>query len=160
MREDSREPLLRFSGGVKRDPAIARWFAEEPRDLGSIARRWFAVMRRCGADVRELVHDGCPVVCVDDAPFAYVDAFTAHVNVGFFQGASLRDPAGLLEGSGKCMRHVKLKPGLAVDAPALEALIGAAYLNIGARLQGGTDLSRRRAAPAREPDRPSRRRAP
>ena len=94
-------------------------------------------MRRCGTDVRELIHDGCPVACIEDAPFGYVDVFTAHVNVGFFQGASLRDQAGLLQGSGRFMRHVKLRPGSAVDAPALEALIGAAYSDIKARLRRG-----------------------
>lgn len=74
-------------------------------------------------------------MCVEDAPFAYVNAFTAHVNVGFFHGASLSDPAGLLEGSGKTMRHVKLKPGSAIDGAPLEALIAAAYLDIAVRLR-------------------------
>lgn len=123
-------PLLRFTGAVEHDPAVSRWFDDRPGELGAIARDWFARMRRCGPDVRELVHDGCPVLCVDDAPFAYVNAFTAHVNVGFFQGAALPDPAGVLQGSGKYMRHVKVKPGQAVDTPSLEALIGAAYRDI------------------------------
>jgi hypothetical protein len=130
-------PLLRFSGARERDPAVDQWFEQRPGELGTIARKWFERMRRCGADVRELVHDGCPVVCVDDAPFCYVNAYTAHVNVGFFHGAALNDPVGLLEGNGKYMRHVKLRPGLAIDAAALEALVAAAYQDIGARLVGG-----------------------
>ena len=127
--------LLTFSGAVERDPAIHPWFDAQPDELASLARRWFALMRRCGADVRELFHDGCPTVCVEDAPFAYVNAFKAHVNVGFFHGASLVDPAGVLQGTGKSMRHVKLKPGLAFDASSLEALITAAYRDIAARLR-------------------------
>jgi hypothetical protein len=91
-------------------------------------------MRRCGGDVRELIHDGCPVACVEDAAFAYVNAFKSHVNVGFFHGAGLEDRAGLLEGSGKRMRHVKLRPGRAVDGAALVDLIDAAYADIKARL--------------------------
>ena len=67
-------------------------------------------------------------------PFAYVGAFKAHVNVGFFCGAQLPDPAGLLEGSGKRMRHVKLTPDEEPDAAALGALIDAAYRDIKARL--------------------------
>ena len=126
--------ILRFSGAVGRDPAVDKWLDEQPGELGSIARTWFARMRRCGADVRELMHDGCPVACVEDAPFGYVNAFTAHVNVGFFHGAALPDPAGLLQGTGKTMRHVKVKPGLALDGPSLRALINAAYKDIGARL--------------------------
>ena len=100
-----------------------------------MARTWFARMRSCGADVVEQVHDGCPVVCVEDAPFAYVNAFTAHVNVGFFQGAALKDPARLLVGEGRYMRHVKLRPGAEFDEAALEALITAAYRDIKVRLR-------------------------
>jgi hypothetical protein len=92
-------------------------------------------MRQCGTDVRERMHDSCPSVCVEDAPFGYVNAFKAHVNVGFFHGAALTDPAGLLEGTGKYMRHVKVKPGRAVDRSSLEALITAAYRDIVARLE-------------------------
>lgn len=127
--------LLTFSGAVERDPAIDPWLDAQPVDLASIARTWFTSMRQCGADVRELMHDGCPTVCVQDAPFAYVNAFRAHVNVGFFHGAALQDPAGLLEGTGKYMRHVKVKPGLAIDRPSLEALVTAAYRDIIARLR-------------------------
>jgi hypothetical protein len=94
-------------------------------------------MRECGDDVRELIHDGCPVACVEDAPFSYVNAFKAHVNVGFFDGAELPDPAGLLEGSGKHMRHVKLKPGAAINSAALGRLIDEAYSDIKARLEAG-----------------------
>ena len=93
-------------------------------------------MRDCGADVRELLHDGHPTACVGDAAFAYTNVFTAHVNVGFFRGATLPDPAGLLQGDGKYMRHVKLKPDTAVHVASLEALITAAYLDIRTRLAG------------------------
>jgi hypothetical protein len=130
-------PILRFCGSVEHDPAVASWFDSRPGELGSIAHRWFKQMRRCGPDVRELLHDGCPVVCVEDAPFAYVNAFTAHANVGFFHGASLSDPAGLLEGNGRYMRHVKLRPGSAIDGASVQALITAAYLDIGVRLGAG-----------------------
>ena len=126
--------LLRFSGSVERDPAIDTWFDQEPGELGSIARIWFARMRQCGTEVRELIHDGCPVACVEDAPFAYVDVFTAHVNVGFFHGASLPDPQCVLVGTGKYMRHVKLKPRVDPDVASLEALIAAAYEDIRLRL--------------------------
>ncbi len=126
--------IFRVSGGIKRDPAVDTWFAEDPVELQSIARTWFLRMRQCGDDVRELVHDGCPVACVEDAPFAYVDSFTSHVNVGFFYGALLGDPAGLLQGSGKRMRHVKLHPGRDLNAGALSDLINAAYADIKARL--------------------------
>jgi hypothetical protein len=133
--------IFRLSEGLKRDPAVDAWLTGEPVELRSIARRWFARMRECGDDVRELMHDGCPVACVDDAPFAYVNTFSSHVNVGFFHGAMLDDPAGMLDGSGKRMRHVKVRPGSEPDAQALRNLIRAAYLDIRARL--GDDSSSR-----------------
>jgi hypothetical protein len=129
-----RDDILRLSGAVKRDPAVDIWLTDGPIELRSIAQKWFVRMRQCGDDVRELMHDGCPVACVEDAPFGYVNSFKSHVNVGFFHGAVLEDPAGLLEGSGKRMRHVKLKPGPELNTEALRDLIDAAYLDIGARL--------------------------
>jgi len=104
-------------------------------ELGAIARHWFGVMRRCGGDVRELLHDGHPTACVGDAAFAYVNAFKAHVNVGFFRGAEIADPKGLLEGTGKFMRHMKLRPGHDVDAAALTMLIKTAYLDMRKRVE-------------------------
>ena len=103
--------------------------------LGAIARHWFEVMRDCGDDVRELLHDGHPTACVGDAAFGYVDAFTAHVNVGFFRGAEIADPECLLEGTGKFMRHVKLRPESDVDALALTNLIATAYRDMMERLK-------------------------
>jgi hypothetical protein len=129
--------LMRFAGAVARDPAVDAWFESHGPELGALARAWFARLRACGTDVRELLHDGHPTACVGDAAFAYTNAFTAHVNVGFFQGAALADPAGLLQGDGKYMRHVKLRPGAATDTAALAALVSAAYLDIRARLEQG-----------------------
>jgi hypothetical protein len=122
--------LLTFTGSVRRDPAVDRWIAGRPGELGVIAKSWFEVIRACGDDVRELLHDGHPTACVQDAAFAYVNVFTAHVNVGFFRGAELADPQGLLEGTGRFMRHVKLIPGEEVDERALRGLVRAAYDDI------------------------------
>src|ERR1700710_2053898 len=129
-----RTELFRLDGAVARDPAVDDWLKAHGGELGAIARTWFEVMRGCGDEVRELVHDGCPTACLGDAAFGYVNVFTSHVNVGFFQGSELRDPAGLLQGSGKFMRHVKVRPGLAVNDVALRGLIVAAYADVKARV--------------------------
>lgn len=129
--------LLRFDGAVERDPAIDAWLHSHAPELDALARPWFERMRHCGDEVRELMHDGLATACLGDVPFAYVGVFAAHVNVGFFQGASLRDPARLLQGTGKRMRHVKLKPGVEIDAMALGRLIEAAYADIKARVENG-----------------------
>ncbi len=126
--------VLTFPSSVKRDPAIDAWMLEHSDELGAIAQRWFEAMRDCGDDVRELLHDGHPTACVGDAAFGYVNAFTAHVNVGFFRGAEIADPDGLLEGTGKFMRHVKLRPHGPVDAVALMKLVETAYTDMKARL--------------------------
>ena len=107
---------------------------EHAGELGAIARCWFEVMRDAGDDVRELLHDGHPTACVEEAAFAYVDAFTAHVNVGFFRGAEIADPAGLLEGAGKFMRHVKLRLDREINEQALMQLIKIAYTDMKSRL--------------------------
>jgi hypothetical protein len=126
--------VLRFPSAIKHDPAIEVWMRAHAGELGDIARRWFEVMRACGDDVRELLHDGHPTACVGDAAFAYANSFTAHVNVGFFRGAELADPDGLLEGTGRFMRHVKLRPGEHVDGAALKRLIHAAYVDMRRRV--------------------------
>lgn len=126
--------VFSLPGGVRRDPAIECWWGEQHPELGEIAREWFDVMRACGDDVRELLHDDQPTACVGEAAFGYVDAFTSHVNVGFFLGAELDDPAGLLEGTGKFMRHIKLRPGHAIDAASLRTLIEHAYADMKRRV--------------------------
>jgi hypothetical protein len=129
--------LFRLPSAVRRDPAIEGWMREHSSGLGRFAQEWFEVMRACGEDVRELLHDGHPTACVADAAFGYVNAFTAHVNVGFFRGAELTDPERLLEGAGKFMRHVKLKPGCNVNAAALRKLIDIAYTDMKRRVKMG-----------------------
>src|SRR5690349_23277008 len=132
-----RTELLRFDGAVERDPAIDEWMKAHRGELGAIAHQWFEVMRKCGDEVRELMHDGCPVACLGDVPFGYVNVFTSHVNVGFFQGAPLPDPARLPQGSGKFMRHVKLRPGEPTNDAALQTLIETAYSHIKACVEHG-----------------------
>lgn len=122
--------ILRFTEAVERDPAIAAWMDTRNPALVSLVRPWFERMRSVGGGVRECLHDGFPYVCLGDAPFAYVNVFTAHANVGFVYGAELADPAGILEGTGRLGRHVKLRPGAPAAAASLADLIQAAYRDI------------------------------
>jgi len=127
--------LFRLDPRAGDDPAVRRWLADRPGELGAIARTWYGRLTARGTDVRERFHDGCAVACVADAPFAYVNAFKGHVSLGFFAGAMLPDPARLLRGTGKRMRHVKIVAGEAPDGAGLEALIDAAYADIRRRLE-------------------------
>ena len=127
--------ILRFPTAVKHDPAIDAWLRAQRGDMRPLVEAWFARLRECGDDVRELMHDGAPTACVGDAAFGYVNAYKDHVNVGFFFGALLKDPARLLEGTGKRGRHVKLWPSREVDSAALAQLVDTAYVDIRARLR-------------------------
>ena len=127
-------PLFRLEHGSHRDPEVEAWLRSRAENLAPLAQHWFNALRDAGPDVVEMLHDGHPTACVGDAAFAYVNVFSAHTNVGFFQGAELHDPAGLLTGTGKFMRHVKIKPGVAVDEPALHELIREAYTDVKQRL--------------------------
>ena len=118
---------MTFPEAIRHDPEIDSWFDARPGELGAVGRRWFSVMRDCGDDVCELLHDLHPTACVGEAAFGYVNVFNSHVNVGFFLGAELADPAHLLEGTGKFMRHAKLRPGDDIDESALTDLIETAY---------------------------------
>jgi hypothetical protein len=129
-----KERQFTLSGAAEAHPEVEQWLLTRPGEVGALARTWFARVRDCGADVREVMHDGTATACVGDAAFAYVGAFTAHAAVGFFQGAWLPDPHRLLEGTGKAMRHVKLRPGEPIDERALQALIDNAYRDIRGRL--------------------------
>jgi hypothetical protein len=131
--------FLRFDGAERHQPLIESWFDARRPELAAIAREWFAEMRNCGQDVTELLHDGHPTACVGDAAFGYVNVFTSHVNIGFFHGATLEDPAKLLQGTGKYMRHVKASPGNCPDRVALKSLVDAAYADI--RQKVATELS-------------------
>jgi hypothetical protein len=133
--DDDVDDIFRLPSAVPRDPGIDAWLRGQRDDLRPLAEPWFRRMRECGGDVRELMHDGCPTACVGDAAFGYVNAYKDHVNVGFFFGALLEDPAGLLEGTGKRGRHVKLRPGREVDSAALTRLVEAAYIDIRSRLR-------------------------
>lgn len=146
------DDLMRFPSAVRHDPAIDHWLRAQREDLRPLVIAWFERMRACGGDVRELMHDGCPTACVGDAAFGYVNAFRDHVNVGFFFGALLKDPARLLEGTGKRGRHVKLWPDREIDSAALARLINEAYRDIRARLgKAQEERTSRKAKPKAKP---------
>ena len=124
------DALFLLPGASRRDPGVEAWFdAADPFRL--MLQPWFAAMRDCGPDVCEIMHDHCPTACIEtaDGPaaFAYVAAYSKHAAIGFFHGAWMDDPAGLLEGGGKRMRHVKLRLGEDRDEAAIAALIREAW---------------------------------
>lgn len=128
------EKILRYTAKDIQDISMAAWLEKKPEELRPIATKWFNVIKNCGPDVKDIFHDNYPMGCVDNAPFAYVNVFQYHVNVGFFYGTELKDTTGLLEGTGKRMRHIKLRPGMEYDEKEIKALITSAYADIKQRL--------------------------
>jgi hypothetical protein len=119
--------LFRFSSARRRSPEVEAWLRAHPA-----ASPWFALLRSCGDDVRECMHDGFPTACVDDSAFAHVAQYKAHISIYFFFGALLDDPSELLEGTGKRGRHVKIRSE--PDTAAVSRLIETAYLDMRSRL--------------------------
>lgn len=130
---DMADRLFLLAGARRDDPGVAAWF-DQADPVRQMAAPWFERLLACGAEVGAVMHDGAPTACVAGAAFAYVSAHARHANIGFFHGNALADPAGLLLGAGKHMRHIRLGWGAAVDEPAITRLIDAAYADIVARL--------------------------
>ncbi|MBI3217986.1 MAG: DUF1801 domain-containing protein [Bacteroidetes bacterium] len=128
------DKLFRFTSKDFQAISLEDWLNSKPKELHSIAITWFDEIRNCGPDVEMIFHDGHPTGCVENTPFAYLDVFTAHANVGFFYGAFFYDEHQLLEGTGKRMRHIKIKPALPIEAKYLKAFLKTAYLDIKKRL--------------------------
>lgn len=136
--------LFPLEGSVTRDPAVQKWFEQPPADLRQLAQKWFCAMRSSGPDVLELLHDGHPTACVAGIALGYVNVFREHVNVGFFLGSTLRDPAHILQGSGRYMRHVKMRPGGSINEVAMRELVIQAYTDLAQRLCAMRDFNRQR----------------
>lgn len=126
--------LFVFPDAVREDPAVEVWLSEHSDELGKLANEWFQSLREAGEDVNEIMHDGCPTACISHTAFAYVNAYRYHINIGFFRGNELLDEHGLLEGTGKRMRHIKIKPHNKIDREAVRALIDLAYINMKSHL--------------------------
>ncbi len=127
--------MMTYHGAQQNDPRVLEWIADHQSEQGLLAAHWFGYTRKLDKNILELLHDGYPTACIGEYPFIYVGSFKAHANIGFFYGVDLPDPAGLLEGSGKRLRHVKLKPRTTIDEQALTNLIRAAYQDILRRLE-------------------------
>jgi len=100
--------------------------------LAAIARRLRAVIRAVDASTVETVRLGDHAATYGIGPrkmtdgYAYIMPMRAYINLGFYQGASLADPGRLLEGTGKGLRHVKIRSLADADRPAVRALVTAA----------------------------------
>jgi hypothetical protein len=58
--------------------------------------------------------------------YCYLALFAERINLGFYYGADLPDPAGLLEGTGQLLRHIKVSAPEQLATPAVHDLVAAA----------------------------------
>ena len=129
--------LLRFPSAVRRDPRIEAWFSDFADPLRLMTRTWFERMRGCGADARELLHDGCPVACVGDAPFGS----STRSRLMLMSASTMAHACGSRRPArrrGQAYASCEAAPGKELDAEALSDLIVAAYHDIWRRLRGRT----------------------
>src|SRR5262245_11229098 len=92
----------------------------------AIIRALRKLVRRVEPGLSETVKWGNGCWVGSKGPVAYVYSDDGLVQFGFFHGAALDDPDGLLEGKGKYVRHVKVKSPARIDEKGLAALLGQA----------------------------------
>jgi hypothetical protein len=100
--------------------------------LAAIARRLRSLVIDLDPGAVEVVRLGDGAATFGVGPkqmsegYVYIAPHRAHVNLGFYRGAALPDPEDLLEGTGKALRHVKIRSLDDVDRPPVPALVAAA----------------------------------
>ena len=105
---------------------ITDWLDSVEESEQTLAASVIAFIRESLDDADETVKWNNPCFVVAGSNCLYVSAQDGYVNLGFYEGTSLDDPAGLLEGTGKKMRHVKVHSSDELDNPALTDLVRAA----------------------------------
>jgi hypothetical protein len=91
----------------------------------TIVKKLRSVVRKAAPGARESVKWAQPVFELN-GPFCYIRAHSKHVNLGFFRGAEIKDPDGLLQGTGEMMRHVKVASTKEIDPSAIGKLVRSA----------------------------------
>jgi hypothetical protein len=124
---------IRYPGAKRRDPAIDAYARSVEGPLGSTIIRLVSLVRSAVPGHDEVLFHGAPSFCIEGEPFCYLVGYPRHVNLGFCDGVALSDPAGLLRGRGKSMRHVRLAPEKPFPAAALAHLVAQSVRRVRAR---------------------------
>jgi hypothetical protein len=95
---------------------------DKQADIVSSVRQ---IVREAAPNADEAIKWAQPVYS-SNGPFAYIKAFKNSVNFGFWRGVELKDPKGLLQGSGDKMRHIKLTSTDDIDAGAFSDFVNQA----------------------------------
>ena len=107
-------------------PEVDDWFSAQSRTLGPVAAAARDVLDAGLPGARQALKWGYPT-WVGKGNVAAIQPFSDHVNLQFYRGTSLPDPDRVLEGTGKELRHVKLRHAKDARTPAVKALVRAAW---------------------------------
>lgn len=99
------------------------WFRQVPESQAADLAAVRALILALDPEVVERLAWSRPCYGTARGLFCYLHSTKHHATLGFQRGDLLTDPAGVLEGTGKAMRHVKLRPGAPFDAGVLMALL-------------------------------------
>lgn len=115
---------MRVKATKPRDPAVEAYVKGQKGEVGETTRWLVDLVRETVPASTEAMYHGSPKFCLPDGTwFCYVATYTRHVNLGFVQGTTMDDPDGLLEGTGKRLRHVRLEGPRAVPKTKLVRLL-------------------------------------
>ena len=108
---------------MKRYATIDEYLADQAPKNRSTIRSLRKFVEREAPKLQESVKWGNGCWLKGETPVAYVYSAPDHVQFGFFGGARLKDPKGLLRGNGKFVRHIRLLKPSEIDEPAFRALL-------------------------------------
>jgi len=118
------------------DQLVSSFIAKFDPDIADLVRACRTVLRRRFSTAFELVYDNYNALAIGycasertSSCIVSIAVYPKSVGLSFYYGAALMDPAGLLQGSGKQNRFIRLPNAATLNNPAVKALIDAAIVN-------------------------------
>jgi hypothetical protein len=108
---------------MKAYETFEQYFADQTAKQRPLIAALRKLVRRVAPDLEETVKWGNGCWVKGKVPVAYVHTEPTLVQFGFFRGAQLHDPQGLLRGKGQYVRHVPVRTAADIDARAFAALL-------------------------------------
>jgi hypothetical protein len=116
---------------MKRYASFAEYTADQPPKNKTLINALRRFVKREAPKLEESVKWGNGCWLKEGSPVAYVYSAPDHVQFGFFSGAFLEDPKGLLRGKGAYVRHVRLTQSADLEQGAFRALLKQAIARSG-----------------------------
>ena len=108
---------------IQSGESIEEWIARAPDELGPVLRKLREAILDLPAHLEERIKWSAPCYGIDNANAFNLDWHANHATLQLWVGAYLPDPAGIVEGTGKNLRHVKIKSADFENWDAVEQLM-------------------------------------